>query len=147
MGIEVSNEPLSSPWSTNYYRRFGPDYPPEGSGPLTRQVVRSAFELPFPASVPAGPQVLTGRSWSGGGRIRHVEVSTDGASWRRAIPHGPSARDGWSRWSIPWRPSAGSYEVRARAVDEHGNTQPEVAEFNSFGYLFDAVVKHPVTVV
>jgi hypothetical protein len=35
--------------------------------------------------------------------------------------------------------------LRARATDVHGNTQPEEARYNTLGYLFDAVVRVPVT--
>jgi hypothetical protein len=52
--IEVSDQPLFSPWNTQFYRYFGAAYPPEGSPPLTRQVVKSTFELPLPATLPAG---------------------------------------------------------------------------------------------
>ena len=147
-GIEVSAEPLASPWDTAFYRFFGPDFPPEGSAPLTRQVVKSAFELPWPATLESGRrQVLTGRSWSGTRGIRQVEVSVDGGvSWRRAEPVGASGATGWQRWSVPWRPAAGSYELLARATDRAGATQPGVAPYNTLGYLFGAVARHPVTV-
>jgi DMSO/TMAO reductase YedYZ molybdopterin-dependent catalytic subunit len=146
--IEVSDQPLFSPWNTQFYRYFGPGFPAEGSAPLTRQVIKSAFELPFPATLPAGRTArLTGRSWSGHGRIRSVRVSTDGGeTWRRPrIRYGGDA--GWTRWELPWRPPGpGSYELLARATDETGHTQPDQARYNTLGYLFDAVVRHPVTV-
>jgi hypothetical protein len=41
--IEVATSPLFSPWNTQYYRLFGPDYP---------------FELPWPAQFPAGRRAL-----------------------------------------------------------------------------------------
>jgi hypothetical protein len=89
---------------------------------------------------------LHGRSWSGAGGIRKVEVSADGGrTWRRATPHGNGR--GWQRWSVPWRPAGpGSYTLRARATDTTGATQPAVAPYNTQGYLFGAVVDHPVTV-
>ncbi|MDT0442163.1 sulfite oxidase [Streptomyces johnsoniae] len=147
--IEVSAEPLYSPWNTGLYRLFGPSYPEEGSAPLTRQTLKSAFELPFPAAFPVGrTHRLTGRSWSGAGRVRRVEVSMDdGARWQPARLHDRPRRGSWVRWSADWTPSAaGPAELLARATDEHGNTQPERAEFNEQGYLFGAVVRHPVTV-
>ncbi|WP_433184190.1 sulfite oxidase [Actinoallomurus sp. CA-150999] len=147
--IEVSDAPLSSPWNTVYYRMFGPGYPPEGSAPLTRQVLKSAFELPWNARLDAGrTTVLRGRSWSGDGTVRHIAVSTDGGgTWRRAALHGRRSALGWVRWELPWRPPApGSYELLARATDVTGATQPDVAPYNTFGYLFGAVVRHPVTV-
>ncbi|MFD5315451.1 sulfite oxidase [Streptomyces sp. NPDC127098] len=147
--IEVSAEPLYSPWNTDLYRLFGPAHPPEGSAPLTRQTLKSAFELPWEATLAAGrEQLLTGRSWSGAGGVRAVEVSTDGgARWRPARLHDTPRRDGWTRWSVDWTPTApGRVELLARATDVTGATQPERAVFNQQGYLFDAVVRHPVTV-
>jgi DMSO/TMAO reductase YedYZ molybdopterin-dependent catalytic subunit len=147
--IEVSDQPLFSPWNTQYYRMFGPGYPLEGSAPLTRQVTKSAFELPWNATVsPDRTTVLRGRSWSGHGPVRRVEVSTDGgAHWRRAHAHRQADPAGWLRWELPWRPSAtGSHTLMARATDAAGAVQPDVARYNTLGYLFGAVVRHPVTV-
>ncbi|MEU4238249.1 molybdopterin-dependent oxidoreductase [Actinoplanes sp. NPDC026619] len=143
--IEVSAEPLFSPWNTTFYRLFGPDYPAEGT-PFDRQVIKSAFELDPGATFPAGVRTaLRGRSWSANGPIRHVEVSTDGGThWRRARPVGP-AGGAWQRWEIDWRPPAGPHELLARATDVRGHTQPDVARYNTLGYLFDAVVRVPVT--
>jgi DMSO/TMAO reductase YedYZ molybdopterin-dependent catalytic subunit len=144
--IEVADTPLFSPWNTQFYRLYGPDYPADGEL-IGRQNTKSAFELPWNGTLaPGRVHHLTGRSWSGSGGIRAVEVSTDGGhSWRRAHPHG-SGR-GWQRWSVPWRPTTpGSYTLRARATDSTGATQPEVAPYNTQGYLFGAVVAHPVTV-
>jgi hypothetical protein len=74
-------------------------------------------------------------------------VSTDdGATWRRARPVGAGGERAWQRWEYPWRPTPGSYTLRARATDGTGVTQPDVAPYNTLGYLFGAVVAHPVTV-
>ena len=146
--IEVSDQPQFSPWNTQFYRLFGPGYPADGQR-FDKQVVKSAFELDFGATVPAGHTVrLTGRSWSANGPIRHVDISTDGgAHWRRARPAGPSPGGAWQRWELDWRPAAGNHELLARATDVHGNTQPDVTAYNTLGYLFDGVVRHPVTAV
>ncbi|GAB2569766.1 sulfite oxidase [Paractinoplanes abujensis] len=144
--IEVSDEPLFSPWNTQFYRLFGPEFP-AGGQPFDRQSIKSAFELDPGATFPAGRNArLTGRSWSAAGRIKHVEVSTDGGTrWRRARPVGPSIDNAWQRWEIDWRPAAGAHVLQARATDVRGNVQPDVARFNTLGYLFDAVVEVPVT--
>ncbi|WP_062214158.1 sulfite oxidase [Streptomyces sp. NBRC 109706] len=147
--IEVSAEPLYSPWNTDLYRLFGPDHPEGGSAPLTRQTVKSAFELAFDAPLAAGrTHELTGRSWSGAGVIRSVEVSTDGGRrWRPARLKDAPRRDSWVRWSVPWTPRRpGSATLLARATDSAGRTQPERSVYNQQGYLFDAVVRHPVLV-
>jgi DMSO/TMAO reductase YedYZ molybdopterin-dependent catalytic subunit len=147
--IEVSDRPLYSPWNTTQYRMTGPGYPPD-SPPLTDQAVKSAFTgLPFGATLAAGrTHVLTGRSWSGRGPIRRVEVSTDGGrTYRAARLHGPNLPHAWVRWSLPFTPTRpGARELRARATDAHGRVQPDSVPFNTGGYLFWAVVRHPVTV-
>lgn len=147
--IEVSDTPLFSPWNTQFYRLFGPEYPPEGA-PVSHQVIKSAFELAWNAQLAAGQShLLRGRSWSGTGPIRRVEVSTDGGTvWRRAAPLGPNVPDAWQRWQLPWRPTApGPYALLARATDVTGTTQPDHSAYNTMGYLFDAIVRHPVVVV
>jgi DMSO/TMAO reductase YedYZ molybdopterin-dependent catalytic subunit len=147
--IEVSDTPLFSPWNTQFYRLFGPDYPPEGA-PVVGQVVKSAFELAWDAQLAAGQEhVLHGRSWSGNGPIRRVEVSTDGGTtWQHATPTGPNLPDAWLRWHLAWRPAApGRYTLMARATDVTGTSQPDRSTYNTMGYLFDAVVRHPVTAV
>ncbi|MFI7540391.1 sulfite oxidase [Actinoplanes sp. NPDC049599] len=146
--IEVTDQPVFTPWNTQFYRLFGPGHPAEGE-PFDRQVVKSAFELDPGAQVPAGATLrLRGRSWSASGPIRHVDVSTDGGqAWRRARRVGGSEGAAWQRWEIDWRPAAGQHELLARATDVRGNTQPDVAEYNKLGYLFDAVVRHPVVAV
>ncbi|NNN30005.1 sulfite oxidase [Streptomyces sp. S3(2020)] len=148
--IEVSAQPLYSPWNTDFYRLFGASYPSGGSAPLTRQTVKSAWELAWGASLDAGhAHRLTGRSWSGAGGIVRVDVSTDGGQrWRRARLHDAAHRDGWVRWSTDWRPPApGAYSLLARATDSAGRTQPDTTVPNTQGYLFDAVVRHPVQAV
>lgn len=146
--IEVSDTPLASPWNTQFYRLLGPDYPAEGTV-VTEQVVKSAFELPRDANFAGGRKhLLRGRSWSGNGRIKHVDVSTDGGvTWCRARPTSANADRAWLQWEFPWRPTKpGAYTLQARATDITGVTQPVEAPYNTQGYLFGAIVRHPVTV-
>jgi hypothetical protein len=79
--------------------------------------------------------------------VRQVEVSTDGgANWRQARTHGPGRPGGWLRWEFPWHPDGtGPHTLLARATDTTGTTQ-NTARYNTLGYLFDAVVRPPVTV-
>ncbi|MDR7277372.1 sulfite oxidase [Catenuloplanes atrovinosus] len=145
--IEVSAEPLFSPWNTQFYRLFGDAYPAEGTL-IDEQVIKSAFELAWDATLPLAGTTLTGRSWSANGPIRHVDVSTDGGTtWRRARPVGPNVATAWQRWRIDWAPAApGPYTLVARATDVTGASQPVTVPHNTLGYLFGAQVRHPVTV-
>ncbi|MDX6371963.1 MAG: hypothetical protein QOD98_951 [Nocardioidaceae bacterium] len=164
--LEVATTQLSSPWNTKWYVMTGGSYPP-GQPPLSVNPVRSAWELPFPATLAAGTTVtLTGRAWSGQAPIRRVDVSLDGGTtWRPAdlrdrLDHHERGRHehrhdhpalrgfGWSRFAVTWRPpAAGSYALLASATDAAGRRQPLTTPFNDNGYFFDAVVRHPVTVV
>ncbi len=146
--LEVSRAELTSPWNTTFYRMTGPQWPAD-SPPLTVNPVRSAWELAREAVLPSRPVTLTGRSWSGAGRISRVSVSLDGGeSWRPAVLDRRSHEEqGWTQWSVRWgNPRPGRHELLARATDEQGRTQPLEAAFNTQGYFFDAVVRHPVVV-
>ncbi len=142
--IEVSEEPLYSQWNTTSYRMFGPAYP--DTSLVTSQVVKSALELPFPATVRPGRQLLTGRSWSAYGRISSVEVSIDGGAWHAADLDHRNEPAAWRQWSTSWVAKPGSHTVRVRARDDRGHVQPDSVPYNEQGYLFGAVVSHPVTV-
>jgi DMSO/TMAO reductase YedYZ molybdopterin-dependent catalytic subunit len=144
--LEVATTELTSPWNTTWYNL---------GGPLAENPVRSAWELAWNARIPSAERVtLTGRSWSGAGPIARVDISTDGGgSWRPARVHAPGRPGagrgwGWTQWStVLERPAPGDYTLLARATDVAGRTQPDVAAWNPNGYFFDAVVRHPVTIV
>jgi DMSO/TMAO reductase YedYZ molybdopterin-dependent catalytic subunit len=147
--IEVADQPLYSTWNTTQYRLTGPTYPAD-QPPLSRQAVKSAFELPFGVQLRATQRhVLTGRSWSGSAPIRRVDVSTDGGhDFAPAQLQGPNLPNAWVRWHFPFEPrTPGAYELQARATDARGQRQPATVPFNDGGYLFWAVVKHPVQVI
>lgn len=143
--VEVSATPLFSLWNTSQYVLTGTTY--TGSPVVTTQVVKSAFELAVGAQFAAGrQQTLSGRSWSGTGSIKRVDISTDGgATWSPATLHGANLPYAWARWTFNWTPPvAGSYTLSARAADSAGNVQPAAVPFNDGGYLFGAIVRHPI---
>src|SRR5438132_6988126 len=148
--IEVSDEPLFSPWNTDNYILIGPDYDPDppSKGPrLTSQVVKSAFELAWDGEVRAGRRLLRGRSWSGQGKITKVEISLNsGKTWQAANLREPNIAQAWVRWDLAWNATPGHYGLIARATDERGNTQPLRVPFNEQGYLYGGIVSHPVSV-
>jgi sulfane dehydrogenase subunit SoxC len=148
--IEVSEQPLSSAWNTESYILIGPAYKPNppAKGPaLTLQNVKSAFEVPWDGEVPAGRRLLRGRSWSSQGKIAKVEVSLDrSVTWREARLREPNIGQAWVRWDLDWDAQPGGYSLRVRATDERGNKQPAIVPWNDQGYLYGAIVGHPVTV-
>jgi hypothetical protein len=61
--------------NTKWYVMTGGSYS-DHEPPLSVNPVRSAWELPWGASVPREDEVvLTGRSWSGAGQISRIDVS------------------------------------------------------------------------
>ena len=149
--VEVSSKVLISIFNTEYGVMVGPDYPPQPPFPgvvCTWQNVKSAFELPMNAVLPSGPQVVSGRSWSGKSSIRKVDVSLDGGkTWKPARLREPNIEKAWVRWDVDWTAVPGNYTFRARATDTLGQTQPDKGPpYNFHGYLYDGVVDHPVWV-
>src|SRR6185436_17429097 len=108
---------------TTSYRMVGPDYP--DSPLVTQQVVKSALELPFPATLRPGRRQLTGRSWSAYGRIARVETSIDGGPWRRVDLAARNEPAAWRQWSTSWVAKPGNHTSRVRATDDRGHTQPD----------------------
>jgi sulfane dehydrogenase subunit SoxC len=143
--IVVSKEPIKVKWNTASYALHGPDYPDDPA--LTFQPIKSVVALPWEAQLPAGAQTVRGFAWSPHGRIAKVEYSfDDGTTWAAADLLDPNQPMAWVRWEMRWDAKPGSYEIVTRATDEHGNCQPDAVKWNSLGYLYNAVVSHPVTV-
>lgn len=136
--LEVAASEQTSPWNTTFYRLMGGDYQSD-SPPLTVNPVRSAWELPWSARIPAGRRVrLTGRPWSGAAPIGCADVSTDGGgNWQRAHLLDTRRSQGWTQWEHVWRsPSRGETTLLAQATDAAGRTQPDVTPYNDLGYFF-----------
>jgi sulfane dehydrogenase subunit SoxC len=85
----------------------------------------STMTLPRP-----GLYEITGLAWSGAGRIRQVEVSTDGgASWTAATLLGEERPKSFVRFRLPWEWTGKPAVLQSRATDEKGRGQPKRADF------------------
>jgi len=68
---------------------------------------------------------ISGIAWSGAGRIRRVEVSTDGgATWAEAALIGEERPKSLVRFRLPWEWTGGEAVLQSRATDEKGQVQP-----------------------
>jgi sulfane dehydrogenase subunit SoxC len=84
----------------------------------------STMTLPRPALYE-----ITGLAWSGAGRIRQVEVSTDGgASWTAAALLGEERPKSFVRFRLPWEWTGKPAVLQSRATDEKGRVQPKRAD-------------------
>ncbi len=143
--IVVSSEPIKVRWNTTSYVLEGPDFPDTPA--LTWQPIKSVLALPLGATLKAGPQVIRGFAWSPHGLIDRVECSLDdGKRWTNARLLEPNQRHAWVRWELDWDPTPGSYTIKTRAVDDQGNQQPDSVKWNRLGYVYNAVVAHPLVV-
>ncbi len=151
--MTVSEAPIFVEKNTTSYVFIGSDYQaqPPAKGPvLSTQVMKSACALPWPATLSAGQQKVVGYAWSPFGKIARVEVSLDGGvSYQEARLVGPNIERSGSRWEFSFNAAPGDMTITPRATDDKGNVQHNVSQqkWNEQGYLFGAVVPHPVKVV
>ncbi len=147
--IEVSEQALFSEYNTKKYVLTGPDYepnPPANGTVLTTQKVKSAFELPWDGKLPIGKRLLRGRSWSGEGNIKKVDVSLDeGKTWQPARLREPNIDLAWVRWDLDWEVLPGINKLQARATDSSGNVQPTRIPLNEQGYSYWSIATHTIT--
>jgi len=75
-----------------------------------------------------GLHEITGLAWTGAGRIRRVEVSTDGgATWADAALTGAERSKAFVRFRMPWDWDGRPAVLQSRATDERGAVQPSRA--------------------
>jgi DMSO/TMAO reductase YedYZ molybdopterin-dependent catalytic subunit len=147
--LQVAEEPLHSPWNTVEYVLIGPHYPMQEPGlgpPVTEMPVMSVIDLDWPAKLEAGRQLIHGRAFAGEGKVREVTYRVDNGPWQPAELLPPNIEASWVRWRFEWEATAGYHELRVRATDEQGRRQPDAVPWNHHGYLYNAVVAHPVHV-
>lgn len=73
----------------------------------------------------AGFYEISGIAWSGAGRIRRVEVSTDGgATWADAALTGEERAKCLVRFRLPWEWTGKEAVLQSRSTDEKGQVQP-----------------------
>ncbi len=143
--ITVADEP-SSGWQQTvaYHLRESED---EQGTPVTRMLPRS---LLIPPGIPdfltrtrfvdPGTHVIEGRAWSGWGPVERVEVSANGgATWSDATLGDPVSEFAWRGWAWSWDAEPGEHELRVRATDSTGRTQPDEPPWNYDGFCNNAV--------
>jgi sulfane dehydrogenase subunit SoxC len=94
--------------------------------------VKSMITRPSPGLLLKGPGFyeIAGLAWSGNGRIRQVEVSTDGGkSWALAAMSDPNLPKAPVRFRAAWQWNGGPAVLQSRATDDTGMVQPSRAQF------------------
>ena len=122
------------PWHTREETSKYSDLMPDGKA---RQFTFN-MEAKSVITRPSGGQQITGGpgfyeisglAWSGHGKIRRVEVSTDGGqNWQEALLQEPILSKALVRFRLPWTWDGGPALLQSRAIDETGYVQPRMKE-------------------
>jgi DMSO/TMAO reductase YedYZ molybdopterin-dependent catalytic subunit len=152
--INVIDTVFDGFWMKSAYRI--PDTPcncvepgttPAATIPINRFNVRS-----FITSVSDGAKVKPGRirlkgiAFDGGKGIKEVAVSTDGGkNWTPAKLGRDLGKYSFREWSLAVNLAAGTYELKVRATNNAGDTQPAEARWNPAGYTRNVIETVRVT--
>ncbi|MEM7468373.1 MAG: sulfite dehydrogenase [Pseudomonadota bacterium] len=123
--LKVTNEPYYTREETSKYTDLMP-------GGIAREF---SFEMEAKSVItsPSASQKLNGKgyqqirgiAWSGRGRVKGVEVSTDdGKSWQEATLQGPILPICHTRFVFDWQWNGEQTTIMSRCIDETGYTQP-----------------------
>jgi DMSO/TMAO reductase YedYZ molybdopterin-dependent catalytic subunit len=153
--IQVIDHEFDGFWMKPAYRI--PDNPcaciepgtaPAATRPIGRFNVRS-----FITSVPDGARIRAGQAltvrgiaFDGGQGIREVAWSADGGqTWREAQLGPELGRYSFREFTFGMVPAAGNYDLRVRAWNRSGQSQPMEALWNPAGYMRNVVESVKVT--
>jgi hypothetical protein len=127
-----------------------PGTTPKSTVPIARFNVRSFItSVASGATLPAKKQALIrGIAFDGGSGIREVLFSADGGqTWQEAKLGEDLGRYSFREWTCPFTPARrGAIELKCRAVNRHGETQPMEPLWNPSGYMRNVVETVNVTV-
>ncbi len=130
--IEVGDQPWAAKDEALHYV----DLMPDG----THRQYTSIQECKSVITCPSGGQTLldkgfynvTGLAWSGRGRIKRVDVSTDGGrNWRTARLENPVLPKCLTRFNIDWVWNGGPAILQSRAMDDTGYVQPKINQLRA----------------
>ncbi|HZP31834.1 MAG TPA: sulfite dehydrogenase [Candidatus Acidoferrales bacterium] len=88
---------------------------------------KSVITYPSGGQQLSGPGVyqITGLAWSGGGRVKKVEISTDnGQTWKEAEIRGDVHPKAHTRFGMTWKWDGQECVLMSRCIDEIGQVQP-----------------------
>lgn len=140
--LELSASWIPSFRADVYYRLRDPDG--TDRGPATAHPVKSTLAVAWEGTVPAGSCTIPGYARSGAGPIAAVEWSLDDGPWHPADLHPLEGRWAWTPFSVTVELEAGRHELRTRAGDATGATQPDTVPYHPNTILWNAVTPHPV---
>jgi DMSO/TMAO reductase YedYZ molybdopterin-dependent catalytic subunit len=153
--IEVIDHVFEGFWMKTAYRIpdndcacVEPGTTPAATRPIGRFTVRSFItSLENGARIPAGQEVVVrGIAFDGGQGIREVAYSSDGGqSWREAQLGDELGRYSFREFTFAFVPGPGEHDVRVRAWNRSGHSQPMEPLWQPAGYMRNVVESIKVT--
>jgi sulfite dehydrogenase len=153
--IEVVDQVFEAFWMKPAYRIpdndcacIEPGTTPAATRPIGRFNVRSFItSVSDGARLVAGqPATVRGIAFDGGQGIREVAYSTDGGqSWRGATLGAELGRYSFREFKFGFTPEKGAYDLRVRAWNRSGESQPMEALWQPAGYMRNVVERVSVT--
>jgi hypothetical protein len=148
--IEVTDKPFDGFWMKSAYRIpddpcacVAPKTAPAKTTPIKRLNVRSFVTSPLQGErVKAGRELLVrGIAFDGGFGIADVAISMDaGQTWQSTRLGEDLGRYAFREWSTKIKaPGKGPFELKVRAVNRIGNSQPMTPLWNPPGYMRNVV--------
>lgn len=147
--ITVIDETFNGFWMNPAYRIpdnagacVEPGTTPAKTVPIMRFNVRSFItSLENGARLKAGASVtVKGIAFDGGHGIRQVLFSSDGGkSWREAKLGQDWGKYSFREWTIPFTPRPGVFELKVKATNRLGHSQPMEPLWNPAGYMRNVV--------
>ena len=153
--IEVVDQTFEGFWMKPAYRVpdndcacIEPGTTPAATRPITRFTVRSFItSVQDGGRVPAGKvSMIRGIAFDGGQGIREVAYSTDGGqTWRAAKLGADMGRYSFREFTFGFTPAKGSHDLRVRAWNRSGQSQPMDALWQPAGYMRNVVESVKIT--
>jgi hypothetical protein len=147
--IAVTDKPFDGFWMSTAYRIpdnacacIAPGTTPAKTTPIKRFDVRSFItSLADGAQVKAGRDfVVKGIAFDGGYGITEVALSADGGrTWREAQLGQDLGKYSFREWTAKMRLPKGQHELKVRAVNRVGQSQPMTPLWNPPGYMRNVV--------
>jgi sulfane dehydrogenase subunit SoxC len=127
--IKLGDRPWYSREETSKYTDLMPDGTSRGFTWLIDAKSVITFPCPEKPLQSPGPYEIRGLAWTGTGKVKRVDVSTDGGvNWRSARLHEPVLSKALTRFTLPWQWDGRPALLQSRVIDETGYVQPTIAE-------------------
>jgi sulfane dehydrogenase subunit SoxC len=127
--IKLGDQPWYTREETSKYTDLMPDGTSRGFTWVNDAKSVITFPCPEKPLTGAGIYEIRGLAWSGHGKIKAVDVSSDGGvNWQRAELKDPVLTKSLTRFTLPWRWDGKPALLESRAIDETGYVQPTITQ-------------------